>query len=185
MPVTKMSVSLSPHLLAQVEERVEYTNVSGALARILERYFALLSRSRSELRNQLSKEECALVLDATNGSAFVDTVSLGMLWAEIEDAVSLDHLDRKWQVDGPGLVAKIRGSGILGQVALIDASERWWRRVAAGEQPGFAELLADRPAGLPNPRGAEDSVGLGYPARIAAAGQPYPRNEDYEHADLS
>lgn len=78
-------------------------------------------------------------------------LTIGMLWAEIADAVSLDGLDRKWQVDGAALVNKLQAGGMIGQAALVDASERWWNRVAAGEQPAYSELLAGG-LGYGNPR---------------------------------
>lgn len=140
MPVEKLSVSIAPDITGQINARAE-GNVSGAINKSLMRYFALLQRSLAELRSQLSDQECALILDATNGSAFVDTITLNMLWADIEDACNLDGLDRKWSVDGPALVAKIKNAGMTGQTALIDASERWWNRVSAGENPGYGELL--------------------------------------------
>lgn len=155
MPVKKMSVSLQPAIMAEVEKRVEYDNVSGALNKSLDRYFALLARSLAEWRSQLSNAECALILDATNGTMFADTFSLSHLWAEIADAVSLDGLDRKWSVDGQALVEKIRASGMIGQAALIDASERWWRRVASGEQPTWSEMLAAGPPALRYPQNEE------------------------------
>lgn len=143
MPVTKLSMSFRPQIMAEIERRseVEHGNVSGVANKALDRYFALLARARAELRSQLSDNECALILDATNGTMFSDTFSLSHLWAEIADAVSLDGLDQKWEVDGDALVAKIQASGMIGQAALIDASERWWRRVSQGEQPGYGELL--------------------------------------------
>lgn len=151
----KIAITISPHILTEVDQRAEYGNVSGALARCLDRYFALLARSLAEWRNQLSDNECALILDATNGTAFADTFSLSHLWAEIADAVNLDGLDRKWSVDGQALVDKLQASGMIGQAALIDASERWWRRVANGEQPAWSEMLAAGPAALRYPHNEE------------------------------
>ncbi len=140
MPVTKTSVSFDPAIMAEIAVRAE-GNVSGAIGDMLARYLALLARARAELRSQLSEHECALIVDATNGTAFADTISLSMLWAEIEDACAMDHLDQKWEIDGAALVGKIKAAGMIGQTALIDASERWWNRISAGEQPGYGELL--------------------------------------------
>lgn len=155
MAVKKLSISLQPRTMAEIEKRIESDNVSAAMNRILDRYFGLLNRALAEWRSQLSDAEYALILDATNGTMFADTISLGMLWAEIEDAIELDGLDRKWSVDGAALVAKLQAGGMIGQTALVDASERWWRRVAAGEQPAYSELLASGAAALPYPRNEE------------------------------
>jgi len=136
-------MSFRPNIMAEIEKRadVEQGNVSGVVNKALDRYFALLERARMEFRGALSSNECALILDATNGTMFADTFSLSHLWAEIQDACRLDQLDKKWDVDGAALVEAIRSSGMIGQAALIDASERWWRRVAVGEQPAHGELL--------------------------------------------
>lgn len=153
MPVTKLSMSFRPQIMAEIERRseVELGNVSGVVNKALDRYFALLARARAELRSQLSDNECALILDATNGTMFANTFSISHLWAEIADACDMDQLDRKWQIDGGALVAKIQTSGMIGQAALIDASERWWRRVSQGENPGYGELLdAHQPQRYPN-----------------------------------
>lgn len=155
MPVKKLSVSIQRNIMAEIEKRVEYDNVSGALNRSLDRYFALLARRIAEWRGQLSDRECALILDATNGTMFADTFGISHLWGEVADAISLDGLDQKWEVDGAALVDKIKASGMIGQAALVDASERWWRRVANGEQPPFGDLLAGGPSALRYPDNEE------------------------------
>lgn len=150
MPVTKLSISLQPRIMAELEKRAEYDNISGAINKSLERYYSLLGRARAELRSRLSDAECALILDALNGSLFADTSSISMIWAEIEDACSLDSLYSKWEVDGEALVAKLRSASLIEAAALVDGSERWWNRVAAGETPPFSHLLDDyRPGRYP------------------------------------
>lgn len=141
MPVKKLSVSLSPAATDFIAARAgQPPNTSGAISQTIERYAVILTRQRAELRKALSADEQALILDAVNGSLFY-SYSIDMLWAEIADACELDHLDQKWNVDGAALVAKVRGAGIAGQAAIIDGAERWWNRVAAGEQPPYSDLL--------------------------------------------
>lgn len=142
MPVKKLSVSLSPAASAFIDARSSRAdgNTSGTISESLERYAAILARERAELRSQLTPGEQALIIDVTNGSLFY-SYSLSMLWAEIEDGCSLDRLDQKWEIDAAALVAKVKAAGIAGQAALVDACERWWNRVGAGEQPPYTDLL--------------------------------------------
>lgn len=143
MPVKKLSVSLSPEAGAFVDARANImpgNTVSGTISETIERYAAILARERAALRGQLSANECALLIDVTNGSLFY-SYSLALLWAEVEDGCSLDHLDAKWEIDGAALVAKVRSAGIAGQAAIVDACERWWERVSNGEQPPYSDLL--------------------------------------------
>ena len=143
MPVKKISVSLSPEATAFLDARSDIlpgASVSGTISETIERYNAILARERAVLRELMSANEMALIIDVTNGSLFY-SYSMPLLWAEIADGCSLDHLDQKWEIDGAALIDKVRSSGIAGQAALIDAAERWWNRVAAGEQPPYTDLL--------------------------------------------
>ncbi len=104
--------------------------VLGSVARRdLERAYAVL---RAELdRLDLSEAEASLVCDACNGTLF-DATNLRLLWAEVADAIRLDHLDAKWGVDGHALVERLRSLSPAQTWALVDAVERYWR---APEQP--------------------------------------------------
>lgn len=139
MTVTKLSISLMPEVFQEIELREE-GNTSGTINKCLERYFMLLARTRAELRECLSEEECALILDAING-VFHSTHTIFLLWIEIKDAIELNSLDRVWKVNGPTLIAKIKNAGLIGQAALIDGAECWWKRKSAGEQPVWQDLL--------------------------------------------
>lgn len=112
------------------------------LRRDLTRYHELLQRERRSLRDLLTPNEQALIVDFCNGT-FWDAGSIPLLWASAEDAVRLDGLDGKWRVDGPALVAKLKALSYAGSAALIDAAERFWGRVSAGEQPDPRKLLEE------------------------------------------
>ncbi len=92
--------------------------------RELERYYAVL---RDELtRVRLTEGEASLIVDAMNGS-ITDHYSYNLLWANISDAISLDGLDAKWQVDGAALVEKLRSLTPGAAMAVSDACERFWQ----------------------------------------------------------
>lgn len=55
----------------------------------------------------LTQEEEMAVLDATL-SWHITPETAQYLWAEVEDAIRLEGLDRKWGVDGPALVEKLK-----------------------------------------------------------------------------
>jgi hypothetical protein len=61
-----------------------------------------------------------------------------MLGEEIEDALALDGLAAKWDVDGPRLVATILGWSLVQRLAVVDAVERFW---AAGYVSETTERL--------------------------------------------
>ncbi|MDN5348540.1 MAG: hypothetical protein PWP65_2105 [Clostridia bacterium] len=125
----KIAIYLPDHLLTEVSSRGD--NRSGIISRDLERLYTLYRRALAQV--PLKVEEACLIVDALNGAKLeADTARL--LWAEIEDAINLDHLDEKWQVDGSALVQKLRQLTDTQALALIDAAERFWEAADVGQR---------------------------------------------------
>jgi len=146
MPVEKMGISLPPTTYEQLMARVGSDERSGHLARSLDRYFSILQAERRRLRDCLSDAEIALICAALNGAWLGDQANVRLIWASVQDAIELDSKDAYHGVeDGTALVAKLRGFGYVRLVALADAVEVWWQRVAGGEQPAptVAEVLGN------------------------------------------
>ena len=138
-PKNKTSLAISAELQAELDKRDD--NFSGSVDRCLSRYFGLLARGRRELAAILSDNEVALILDTLNGTLMSDEHSAAFIPAEVSDAIRLNHLDEKWEVDGKALMIKLSGLNHWLLTALADASERWWIRVGEGENklsPGEA-----------------------------------------------
>lgn len=131
-------------LTAPIQERTNSYNSLGSIAkRDLERYYALLS---AELRTvDLSEAEAMLICDAQNG-ILMESHSMRLLWAGIDDAIALDRLDQKWHVDGGPLVAKLRTLSPAQTYAICDAAERFW--VRNGEHPEESNQERVRAVGL-------------------------------------
>lgn len=143
MPVTKTSISLSPEAATRIQERSSTGERSGQISRSLERYFAIMAYERKQLAGQFSDGEIALICDVFNGSAFMEEISIRLAWASVQDGIEMDGLDRKWEIDGPALIDKVKTLTFAQTVALVDAVEVWWNRIAHGEQPEptIAEVL--------------------------------------------
>lgn len=117
--VFKTSFSLTTEVSEMLTARGE--NRSYVINRDLVRLYTLYRRALATV--DLSTDEACLLIDALNGTTMnADTAR--MLWAEVEDACQIDHLDRKWEVDGRELVEKIKGLNEIQCMALIDAAER-------------------------------------------------------------
>ena len=139
MPVIKQSVRLFPAVAAEVDRRGD--QFSTQLNRMISRYADLMARGRRELRAILSDQELGLILDACNGTAFMDSVSIQLVGAGVADAIGLDGLDGKWDVDGDALVAKLQALTYAQRLAPVDAVQTWWNRVGNGEAPAYGEAL--------------------------------------------
>lgn len=141
MPSKKISISIPTHTYNKITKRYE-GNTSATINTQLERYFEALRRERRGLRYILTENECALILDATNGTIHYPE-SVPLFAYGIRDAIDLDKLDEKWDVDADVLMRKISDAPYITYLTLIDGAERWWNRVSRGETPPYTDLLAD------------------------------------------
>jgi hypothetical protein len=143
MPRKQITITIDPDVLTALDTRGEER--STVISRDLGRYYDACRQARKRLRELLSPAEIALILDTTTSARFEAPSAIRLLWASVADAISLDHLDKKWKVDGETLVAKVKGLDPFLTIALVDACERWWTRIGNGEQPEPVEALRQEP----------------------------------------
>jgi len=117
----KTSVYITANIEKQIMQRGD--NRSGIINRDLERYYTVLDRALRTV--SLTENEALLIVDVLNGS-ILDTLSVRMLWAGVEDAINLDKVDEKWGINGAALVEKLRSLGEIQCLAVVDAAERFW-----------------------------------------------------------
>ena len=72
----------------------------------------------------LNQAEAALVCEALQGG--VSAPQGDLLWREVEMAMRLDGLEGKYEIDGAGLVQKLRKLGRADAAALGRAVTRFW-----------------------------------------------------------
>ncbi len=132
MPAPKTSITLSRIAQREIDRRTENIGIDGGrsatISRHLERYFSMLDRARRELRQIFSDNEAVLIVDVLNGVAFWDTFGIYMVAHEVADGISLDGLDRKWEVDGKALTDKLAALNDAQQLAIVDSVTMWWNR---------------------------------------------------------
>lgn len=116
-----VGVYLSEQIDNEITQRGD--NRSHTINRDLERLYTMYRRAIREI--PLSVKEACLITDAMNGT-LMDGNTAQLLWASIEDAISLEGLAAKWEVDGPALVEKLRGLNAFQCMALCDTAERFW-----------------------------------------------------------
>lgn len=145
MPANKLSITLRDSTLTAIDSRGERgaANRSGVINRDLDRYYEILRYGRQSLRDKLSEAEVSAILDNLNGVWLAEPVSIRLIYANVADGIELEGLDQKWKIDGPALIEKLRSLSFAESCALADAAERWWNRVANGDQPKFSEALQE------------------------------------------
>lgn len=101
-------------------------SLSGTINRLADRHYEMMRRSRIDL----TPAELDAVRDACNGWLAEPAATIaGGPALEVQDALD-DGLAEKHGIDGPALVAKLRGLSYAQEVALVDSVEQYWRTVA-------------------------------------------------------
>lgn len=121
MPKNYTSFRATPALVRELASRGDGLGLTAR--RDIERYYHLLAEELKTVN--LTESEAMLIVDTCNGTLF-EPHTIRLLWAEIDDAIRLDRLDHKWQVDGPELVAKLRSLTAGQMFAVVDGCERFW-----------------------------------------------------------
>ena len=124
MPPTKAIQFRAGPLQDYLDERATGDQNANTIAwRDLDRYYVALYHALVSV--DLSAGEAMLIIDSHNGT-HIDINAAQMLHYQVEDALSDSPLAAKWEIDGPALVAKLRGYNLLQRLAIVDAVERWW-----------------------------------------------------------
>jgi hypothetical protein len=100
-----------------------YDSRSRLIAGLIARYDEVVRRSIP----QLAEKEWMLVADALNGIWLLEEPRhVHYIELEIADAIRLNKLDSKWEVDGAELNRKIHALDYAGRLSIVDAVERLW-----------------------------------------------------------
>ncbi len=105
--------------------------VSAVVNRSLGRYAEICRRELPTL----SQDEWGLVCEALMGTIHEPAGMCSMVWHGVADAVRLDGLDAKWQVDGPALIRRLKRLSFAAEVALIDRAEQYLAALSRDERP--------------------------------------------------
>lgn len=127
----KLSLTIDPDVVAQVDARGEAR--STTISQDLGRYYRLLADARARLRQLLTPNEIAAIVDIQNGHWYQQRLDAMEIVANVEDGCRLDGLDAKWEIDGKALVAKLEALDLLAVHALADATIRFWHAVGDGD----------------------------------------------------
>jgi hypothetical protein len=129
-------------VLAEIQARAVRGDPAVSLGhtarRDLSRYYTVLRASLP----RFTEPEASLLLDALNG-VLLDEYTYRLLWAEVDDAIRLDGLDRKWGVHGGELVTRLRNLGPAECMAVLDAVERAWLLLSDGSGRTVGDVLRE------------------------------------------
>src|SRR5262245_55957088 len=90
----------------------------------LARYREALRLARIERQDRLTQADVSASLDALQGCWFAEPWGVVNMASEVEDAIRLEGRDRKWHINGPGLIRLLAQLSSSESCALADAAER-------------------------------------------------------------
>lgn len=126
-PISFRPGFLAPEIAKRTDGEARGGSGGDVARRDLTRYYTVLNAELA--RSNLTDREAMFLVDLLNGT-LIDETSYRFLFHEAEDAIQLDGLDGKWEIDGEQLVEKLKQASPATLMAIVDAVERFWTLVS-------------------------------------------------------
>lgn len=97
------------------------TPLDARIQQMCDRYAEIIRREQALLSRRFDDAELMLIAEVLRGVSFETADSCRGLWLAVESRILHDELDRKHEVDGEALLAKLKQLGYTQEVALIEA----------------------------------------------------------------
>lgn len=126
MAPKRFSVYAGPPIQAALratKDDEEDGNRSGRLNAVCQRYLMIVDYNLQRLA--FSRAEWCAIMDANNGTWFLDDFAAEGIAANIADT---PELSAKWEIDGPALARRVQALDLPAKVAIVEAIERFWAR---------------------------------------------------------
>lgn len=122
---TRITFRIDDRLNDQLQRRRD--DRSKIIRRDLERYYELINTAQLALPKIFTGPESKLLADALRGNDYDAPETIQAIASDVAEAIKYNGLDKKWKVNGPGLIEKLQQLDTLHQYALVDAVGSWWR----------------------------------------------------------
>lgn len=115
---------LHPAVMTKLDQR-SARNRSEEISKSLDRYYAMIERSRLALSEVFTDQECGYILDVTNGTLF-EAWSIPYIVNELIDAWQ-DGYGEKWEIEGKeSFFSRLVNTTLDQRWAMVDSVEQWW-----------------------------------------------------------
>ncbi len=103
-------------------------------------YYALLDEATEKLRGGFTEAECGYMVEVGMGCLNASPTYVQVFPIALEEAIP--DYEAKWQINGLGLVNKVRRLDRLSLTALVDAISRWRVRQDREDSLAVSELFS-------------------------------------------
>jgi hypothetical protein len=95
----------------------------------------------SELKGIFNARELCAILEASRRIVFSAGMAGGHIPVEVWDAIVLDEIDKRWKIDGEGLINRVRELTIYQRACLEIWAGSYWGREEPGDIGKHAKTL--------------------------------------------
>lgn len=115
--------------------KTNFKSLSGGAEYCLEAMPAVARKFMGlDFKGRLSREELYLIIDVMNGTMLSPQIAGQHIPLNVEDGIALDHLDQKWEVDGPALVEKLKAMSTPELFFLEIWVQGFWQRLGTEDE---------------------------------------------------
>ena len=111
-----------------------FQSLNWGLEFTLDAFPALYRRTLHGLKGRFRQGELCLMVDVFNATTLTPQLAGQHLDVSVADGIALDALDKKWEIDGAALNAKIAALSIFEAACLEIWANGFWHR-ASPEEP--------------------------------------------------
>jgi len=120
-----------------------FSNLNAGATYVLDAFPVLYRRTLHDLRGTFTCSELMLMVDVFNSTFLTSHISGQHLDIQVADGIALDALDKKWEIDGPALNAKIAALPIFSAACLeIWANGFWYSEASQNKDLGGDDFRA-------------------------------------------
>lgn len=125
----------------EVADKIEQLgNLAAIVTHFTDTYYHVRASFAQWIKQKFSENELKLILDADNGLSFSVQLIAGYL-AHLEDAIAIDGLDTKWDVDAKTFLGKIKAMP-KHELMMLHEWSHWFWYGKWKEQPDFNEYVS-------------------------------------------
>ena len=123
-------ISIGPKITPQCHELMTsmFDRPGTGAAYIMDALPNLYSGTLQELAGLFSRGELMLMLDVQNGDLISGFSAGHHIGPNVRDGITLDELNKKWEIDGPALVDKMSGLTIFQSACLELWCQAFWHK---------------------------------------------------------
>lgn len=136
-------VKTAPRIIEKtaVFYRDKFSSLNAGLEYIIEAMPDLYAHTMHDLRGKFTRGELMLMVDVMNGHWYNPHGAGQEMTPNVSDGIALDHLDKKWEIDGKALNAKLAALTMFDRACLEIWIQAFWNQNDHGNIEEYVAVM--------------------------------------------